>query len=137
MPAGRLLKGMRQPEKGRLFKMSAHQLHADRQVLRVKPDRESQPRHARQVGRQGEDILKVHGQRVIAVLADLEGGGGRHRRGDRIHRGEGRIEICPDQGAHFLRLPVIGVVIAGRKRVGAQHDAPLDLGAKAPPARSA
>ena len=94
MPAGCLLEGMRQAEKRRFFKMSAHQLHADRQALPVKAGRESQPRHARQVGRQGEDVFQVHGQRVIAVAADLEGGGGRHRRGNRIHRSQ---RLCQNQ----------------------------------------
>ena len=96
-----------------------------------KPDRKSQPRHARQVGRQGKHILQVHGQRVIAMLADAKGGAGSHRRGDHVHLLEGALEIGLDQGAHLLRLAVIGIVIAGGEGVGAQHDAPLDLRAKA------
>ncbi len=85
MPAGCLLESMRQLKEGRLFKMPAHQLHADRQILPVKTRRESQPGHTCQVGRQGEDIFQVHGQRVIAMAADPKGGRGRHRRGNRVH----------------------------------------------------
>ena len=44
---------------------------------------------------------------------------------------ERRVEVAPDQRAHLLRLAVVGVVVAGRQRVGAEHDPPLDLGAEA------
>ncbi len=70
------------------------------------------------------------------MLADLE----RRRRGDRgsdhIHALESLLEIALDQRAHFLRLPVVGVVIAGGKGIGAQHDAPLDLRPEASAARA-
>ena len=40
-------------------------------------------------------------------------------------------EVPDDEGADLLRLAVVGVVVAGRQRVGAEHDAALDLGAEA------
>jgi len=40
-------------------------------------------------------------------------------------------EIVGDQAADALGLQVVGIVIAVRQHVGANHDAPLDLGAKA------
>ena len=83
MPAGRLLEGVRKTEQSWLFKMPAHQLHTNWQSLAVKPGREGQPWYTRQVSRQGEDILKVHGQRVIAVAADLESSGRRESAGRR------------------------------------------------------
>ena len=44
--------------------------------------------------------------------------------------GEGGGEVLGDLGADLLRLAVVGVVVAGGERVGAEHDAPLDLGPK-------
>ena len=46
-------------------------------------------------------------------------------------RGEGGGEVVGDLGPHLLRLPVVGVVVAGGERVGAEHDPPLDLVAEA------
>ena len=40
------------------------------------------------------------------------------------------LEVALDQRAHLLRLQVIGVVIAGRQHIGADHDAALDLAAE-------
>ena len=39
-------------------------------------------------------------------------------------------KVAGDLRAHPLRLPVVGVVVAGGERVGAEHDAALDLGAE-------
>ena len=44
---------------------------------------------------------------------------------------KGPLEILLDQRAHLLRLEIVGVVVAGAQGIGAEHDAPLDLGAKA------
>ena len=40
-------------------------------------------------------------------------------------------EVVGDLRAHALGGAVVGVVVAGRERVGAEHDAALDLGAEA------
>ena len=47
-----------------------------------------------------------------------------------------RVEVAAHQRAHLLGAAVVGVVVAGRERVGADHDAPLDLGAEALAARA-
>ena len=47
------------------------------------------------------------------------------------HRVEGGVEVAADEGAHLLGPQVVGVVVAGAERVGAEHDAPLRLGAEA------
>ena len=39
-------------------------------------------------------------------------------------------EVAQDQRPHLLRAQVVGVVIAGRQHVGADHDAPPNLGAE-------
>ena len=51
------------------------------------------------------------------------------------HCREGPAEVVGDQAAHLLRLEVVGVVVAVRQHVGADQDAPLDLGAEALGAR--
>ena len=38
--------------------------------------------------------------------------------------------LLDDQGAHFLRFSVVGVLVAGREHIGAEHDAPFDFRAK-------
>ena len=64
-------------------------------------------------------------------LADPE----RHERRRRRHQHVGLLErggeVARDQRAHLLRLAVVRLVVAGRQRVGADHDAPLHLGAEA------
>ena len=55
----------------------------------------------------------------------------RGRRDEHVGPLERRGEVARDQRAHLLRLPVVGVVVARRQRVGADHDAPLHLGAEA------
>lgn len=92
----------------------AEQLQADGQALLVEPARHREAADAGQAGRQGEDIFEIHGQRVVGVGADAEGGGGRDRRGDDIDLRKGLVEVAADGGAHLLGLPIIGVVVAGQ-----------------------
>jgi hypothetical protein len=46
-------------------------------------------------------------------------------------------EVVREQAADLLGLLVVGVVVAGAKGVGAEHDAALDLGSEALVARLA
>src|ERR1035438_4564605 len=46
---------------------------------------------------------------------------------DPLERG---LEVPDDQGAHLLGLAVVGVVVAARQGVGAEHDPALDLSAE-------
>ena len=62
--------------------------------------------------------------------ASLEGRGRRCWRQQHINTLEGRIKIPPDQGAHLLRLFVIGIDISGGQGVGADQDSPLHLSAE-------
>ncbi len=98
-----------------------------------KPRRRDEARQARHVDRHREDVVEVHLDRIGRhLLADPEGGRRRRRRQDRIDAiGEGGLEVALDQGADLLRAHVIGVVIAGRQHVGADHQAPPHLGAEA------
>ena len=45
------------------------------------------------------------------------------------------VEVVLDEPADLQRLQVVGVLVAARQRVGAEHDAALDLGAEALAAR--
>ena len=69
MPVCLLLVCVRQAEQGRFIKMPAHQLHPHRQIVSIEANRKSQTGHARQVGREGEHIFKVHCQRIAPVPA--------------------------------------------------------------------
>ncbi len=42
-----------------------------------------------------------------------------------------RVEVGLDERPHLLGLEVVGVVVAGREGVRAEHDPALDLGAEA------
>ncbi len=44
---------------------------------------------------------------------------------------EGPVEVLDDEGAGPLGLRVVGVVVAGGERIGAQHDAALHFGTEA------
>ena len=49
----------------------------------------------------------------------------------RSHWLKARLEVVGDHAAQLLRLQVVGVVVAVREHVGADHDAALHLGAEA------
>ena len=88
---------------------------------------------ARHVHRDGEDVLQVHLDRIArALLADAEGGRrsrGRQHRVDALR--EAVLKVLLDQRADLLGAQVIGVVVAGRQHVSADHDAAADLLAEA------
>ena len=48
---------------------------------------------------------------------------------------EDGVEVALDERPHLLRLQVVGVVVAGREGVRAEHDPPLHLGPEAAAAR--
>ena len=128
MPLGSQLVGVAYPEKQVFLEVWTHELHPDRQSLRIETDREGQPRYTRQVGGQGEDIFQVHCQGIIGMVAELEGGGRRNWGGDYIHLFEGLFKIALDQCPHLLGFTVICVVVTGREGVSPQHDPAFDLG---------
>ena len=68
---------------------------------------------------------------VAALLAQLPGDRRRDRPGDHVAASESRLEVVGDHATHLLRLQVVGVVVAVRKHVRAEHDAALHLGAEA------
>ncbi len=81
------------------------------------------------------NVGEVHRQRVVDQLADFEGGRRRDGREEHVARLEGPVEIVADEPADFEGLEIIGVVVAGREGVVAQHDAAFDFVAEAFAAR--
>src|ERR1035441_5439525 len=139
MPVRALLIGMPDAQDRLLAERFAQKLQADWQAWLSpgKAARHHQPADARQVAGDGENIHKVHLQRVLGLRADLEGGSGRGRANDGIHLLERLQEVVADQGADLLGAEVIGVVVAAAKDIGAQDNAPLHFRAEALPARLA
>ena len=84
----------------------------------------------------GAEVVEVHGERVGGLLAQLERDGGRGGSDDQVDLREGGAEVLGDLRAHALGAAVVGVVVAGGERVGAEHDAALDLCAEAVVARA-
>src|SRR3954466_3489774 len=128
MPVGPLLVAMGDAEELRFGKVIARELQADRQAGIVEPTGHGKRRQSRQRRRDGEDVIEVHLHRIIAFRADGERGGGGGGPEDDIALRERLHEISRDQAADLLRLEVIGVVVALRKNVGADKDAPLHFG---------
>ena len=106
------------------------ELRADRQAL-APPDRQAQRRQPGQADGADEDVRQVHRHRIRGLLAGPERRGRRGRREQEIDAaGEGAPEVVGDQRPDLLRLPVVGVVVAGAQHVGADQDPALHLGAE-------
>ena len=98
----------------------------DRQALRqaARDGQARQPGHAR---RDRQQVVQVHRERVGDLRAELERDRRARRRDDHVEPLEQLVVLALDHRAHLLRLPVVRVVVAGRERVRADHDAALRL----------
>ena len=85
---------------------------------------------AGEVGRDRREVVEVHRQRVVHLVAHRERRRRRRGRDQHVDLLERRGEVAGDQRAHLLRLAVVGVVVARRQRVRAEDDPALDLGAE-------
>src|SRR5499433_909624 len=136
-PPRRLLDHVSEREQRLLVEWTADELKPERQAVRRQAARHGNSGQARHVDRHREHVVEIHLDWIgSTLLADAEGR--RWRRGgeDRIHAfGKDPLEIALDQRAYLLCAQVVGVVIAGRKHVGADHDAPAYLLAETAPAR--
>ena len=121
-------------EQGALAQRRGEHLHPDGQPVVAGAEGDADGRVPGQVGRDGAHVGQVHGQRVVDLGPEGEGGGRAWwRRAARRSAGRRRSKPSMMQRAHLLGLAVVGVVVAGRQRVGAEHDPPLHLGAEARP----
>ena len=79
-----------------------------------------------------EDVGEVHRDRIVGLLARLEGRRGRRGREQEVHAAAERAsEVVGDEGAHPLCLAIVGVVVAGAQHVGADENPALNLRAEA------
>lgn len=97
--------------------------------------RDRDARDAGEVDRDRRDVVEVHLQRIVDLLADLERGGRCRRRRDDVHLREGVREVLLDERADLLCTAVVGVVVPRRQCVRAEDDASFDLFAEAGVAR--
>ncbi len=109
----------------------ADQLQPDRHVGGAEAGRDAHPGQAGEARRQREDVGEVVGDRIVALRAERPRDRRRDRTGDDVAGAKARLEVVGDHAPELLRLQVVGVVVAVRKHVGADHDAALDLGAEA------
>ena len=121
---------MRDVEQTTLLEVVAEQLHAHRQAI-DEAGWHRQAGNAGQVGGDGVDVFQVGGYRVGVLLAEFPGQVRRGWAEDHVDVLERRDEVVLDQASDLLGLDVVGIVITSRQRVGADHDAPLDLGTEA------
>ena len=84
-----------------------------------------------EVGGDGEDVFEIGLEGVADEFSEFVGGGGRGGGDDDVDFFEGFGEVVADEGAGFLGLEVVGVVVAGAEDVGAEEDAAFDFGAEA------
>ena len=100
MPFRRLLVGVGDLEQGLFAEVWGHELQPDGQAVR-KAAGERDRRDAGHVGGDGQDVVKLHCQRV-GDLAELEGDRGSGRGDDGVVLFESKVKIAFDEGANFL-----------------------------------
>lgn len=86
--------------------------------------------NTREIGGESENIRKIFLDAIGGNAANFASRGGSDGSKDGIDLLEGIFKIATDQGADFLSATVIGVVVAGRKHVGAENDPAFDFWAK-------
>ncbi|MPM22387.1 hypothetical protein SDC9_68839 [bioreactor metagenome] len=130
MEVRRLLQLVRRVEQLRFAKVIADELQAHGHATFAKTGGHAHAGQTGQRGGQGVDVGQIVGERV-ALAAELPGHGGRGGAGDDVAFLERGLEVVGDHAADFLRLQVVGVVVAVAQHIGADDDAALDLVAKA------
>ena len=103
---------------------------------KLQPNRQptlNQPARDRDAGQPGvtrrcrHDIGEIHLERFGGSFADFERRCRRSRCRNDINLLEGGIEVGFDECPHFLRLFVVGILIARAEREGAEHNAAFHL----------
>ena len=104
VPVVRLLVGVGDGEEVGFREGLTDELHADRQSALADSAGQAHSGQSGQVDVDGEDVAQIHLDRIVGLLADLEGGEGRGRRHQEVDFLEGVLEITADQGANLLSL---------------------------------
>src|SRR5436190_1248830 len=110
--------------------MRSHDLQREWESFRVEPGRDGDGGGADEICGRGEDVVQIHRQRVFGLRADRERGFGRGRGDEVIEGAERFLEFMAQFGADALGAAVVGVVVAGRQREGAEHDPAFHFGAE-------
>ena len=92
-------------------KVITHELNAYRETVREAPG-DADGGYAGEVHGDGTEVLVVHSERVVYLLPDLEGHGGRGRGDENVVAAEGGAEVLDDAGANLLGLGVVGILVA-------------------------
>ena len=127
-PAGRPPPRRARPERAAPLRAPGPESARRPASRRLPPRRDGDSRVPGQVGGDGADVVHVHGHGVVHFVAQREGRGGSGGTEQHVDRCVGPPEGLDHHGTDSLRLRVIGVVVPGRQRIGAEHDAALDLG---------
>src|SRR5215510_2455138 len=110
--------------------MFADDLHTYGESFGIKPTGQREGWQACKIHGDCVDVRKIHLQRVLSLLAELEGGCWSCRSDDRVANLKRFIKILFYQCAHFLGFQIVSVIIAGGERVRAEHDPSFDLRAE-------
>src|SRR5829696_6793621 len=121
-----LLDGAGSLEQHRLGEMVAHELDAHGEPLRQAAG-DAYRGNAGEVHGDGAEVLIVHGERVVDLLADPKRHRRRGRADEHLVARKGLPEILYYLRAHLLGLGVVSVVVAAGESIGTEHDAPLRL----------
>src|SRR5690606_35785647 len=112
VPVRELRVGVRGAEEQRLLEGTSGEVQADREAVR-EARRDADRRVPGDVRGDGVEVVQVHRVGVVELFAQPEGGAGGRGTEDHVVVGQGRLELPADEGAHLLRLQVVGVVVAG------------------------
>src|SRR5208337_2499043 len=102
-------------------------LEPDGEPARAEATGEGDGRHAGEVHGDGEDVREVHLERILYLLPETEGRGRGSGGTDHVASFKGLFKIGLNEGPYLGGLPVVGVVVAGGKDIGSQHDPALHL----------
>src|SRR5215467_2133270 len=122
--SGRLLDDVAERKQSLFVERSPDQLQPERQTLTIEPGGNRNGWQSRHVHGHSKHVVQIHLDRVArGFFANPKGRRRRGRREDRVDAGlEAVLEVPLYQRANFLRPQVIGIVIACRQHIGADHD---------------
>ena len=131
MPIAHQLHLMRCTEDFGFGEVVTDKLHTDGQSVTAETCGQGQGGQSCQIHCDGVDVGKVHLHGIVDVAAEFGGGGGRSWGKDEITLRECRLKIVGNEAAQFLGFQVIGIVVAVRQHISANHDAAFDFAAEA------
>ena len=135
MPVRLLLEIMGRLEELCFSEMRADQLQAYRESA-GEPARYRERRQTGEISSDGIDVIEVHLNRIIHLLADAKGRGRGRRADHEIHGGECAGEVVADQLPNLLRLKILVIVVTGGQHIRPRQYPSLDFWAETLAARA-